>query len=87
MIVAEPAEKFKGKYYCNLNYYPGLLSPVVAAFLPCFLQLVTPLFRLPAVLPVTPLRVAQVFFRFVDAPLAFVVTISRPHRRGTPEHQ
>jgi hypothetical protein len=64
-----------------------MLPPIVAALFHCFFQLVTALLRLPAALAVTPLGLVQFLFGFVDAPLALVIRISRPHRRGTTEHQ
>jgi hypothetical protein len=59
-------------------------SSIVAAFFPCFFQLVAAFFCLPAVLTVTPLRLAQILFGFVDASLAPVITIARLQWRGTP---
>lgn len=59
---------------------------VVASF-PLFFQLAAPLLRLPAMVAMLPLGVPQIIFGFVDAFLAFVVTIDCLNPQWAPQEQ
>ena len=64
------------------------LSPPMAAFASLF-KLMTPLGRLPAMLPVMADRVAKIVFSFSDDVLALVVAVhrmDRDHASGEEKH-
>ncbi|HEV3316097.1 MAG TPA: hypothetical protein VG488_03965 [Candidatus Angelobacter sp.] len=59
----------------------------MVALFPSFVQLAAPLLGLPAMVAMLALCVAQVIFGFVNALLAFIVTIDCLNAYGAPQKQ
>ena len=64
-----------GPDFCLAMAVVVIMVTIVVAFGSCFFQLPPPLLCLLAVLTMTPLGFAQLLFRLLDAPLAFIVTV------------